>query len=197
MQAKLLRALQREIRRVGAERHIKVNARVIAATNRDLRAAVAAGSFREDLFFRLGAFVITVPPLRDRREDIPALVHDFVPRAAIRVNKEVDAVSVEAMAALMNYSWPGNVRELEHAIERAVIVARGTSLRLRELPPEVSQKARRRTPDDSSFDLQAQERATIERALERFQGNRKEAAEALRISTVTLWRKMKQYSLVA
>ena len=147
VQAKLLRALQeREIRRVGAERTIKVNARVVAATNRDLRAAVAAGTFREDLYFRLGAFVITVPPLRDRREDIPPLVHDFVRRAAARVKKDVQNVSAEAMTALMNYGWPGNVRELEHAIERAVIVARGASIRLRELPPEVSQKP---SPTDS------------------------------------------------
>jgi DNA-binding NtrC family response regulator len=198
VQAKLLRALQeREIRRVGAERTIKVNARVVAATNRDLRAAVAAGTFREDLYFRLGAFVITVPPLRERREDIPALVYDFVRRAATRVKKDVETVSAEAMTALMSYRWPGNVRELEHAIERAVIVARGASIRVRELPPEVSQKARQRASDDDSFDLEAQERATIERALERFRGNRKEAAEALKISTVTLWRKMKQYGLVA
>jgi DNA-binding NtrC family response regulator len=197
VQAKLLRALQeREIRRVGAERTIKVNARVVAATNRDLRAAVAAGTFREDLYFRLGAFVITVPPLRERREDIPALVYDFVRRAATRVKKDVETVSAEAMTALMSYRWPGNVRELEHAIERAVIVARGASIRVRELPPEVSQKARQRASDNESFDLQAQERATIERALERFRGNRKEAAEALKISTVTLWRKMKQYGLV-
>jgi DNA-binding NtrC family response regulator len=198
VQAKLLRALQeREIRRVGAERTIKVNARVVAATNRDLKAAVEAGTFREDLYFRLGAFVITVPPLRDRREDIPALVNDFVRRAATRVKKDVETVSSEAMTALMNYRWPGNVRELEHAIERAVIVARGASIRVRELPPEVSQKTRQRASDNDSLDLQAQERATIERALERFRGNRKEAAEALNISTVTLWRKMKQYGLVA
>jgi DNA-binding NtrC family response regulator len=196
VQAKLLRALQeREIRRVGAERTITINARVVAATNRDLRAAVAAGTFREDLYFRLGAFVITVPPLRDRREDIPPLVHDFVQRAAARVKKDVNAVSPDAMTVLMSYNWPGNVRELEHAIERAVIVARGTSIRVRELPPEVSQR-NRPSSDDDSFDLQAQERVTIERALERFRGNRREAAEALKISTVTLWRKMKQYGLV-
>jgi DNA-binding NtrC family response regulator len=196
VQAKLLRALQeREIRRVGAERTLKVNARVVAATNRDLRAAVAAGTFREDLYFRLGAFVITVPPLRERREDIPLLVHDFVRRAALRVKKDVQAVSADAMTALMTYSWPGNVRELEHAIERAVIVARGETIRPRELPPEISQKARQRVSDDS-LDLLEQERAMIERALERFRGNRKEAAEALKISTVTLWRKMKQYGLV-
>jgi DNA-binding NtrC family response regulator len=197
VQAKLLRALQeREIRRVGAERTLKVNARVVAATNRDLRDAVAAGAFREDLYFRLGAFVITVPPLRDRREDIPPLVNDFLKAAAARVKKDVKTVSADAMTALIDYSWPGNVRELEHAIERAVIVANGTSVRVRELPPEVSQKPRLRASDDG-FDLQAQERALIERALQRFRGNRRQAAEALKISTVTLWRKMKQYGLVA
>jgi transcriptional regulator with PAS, ATPase and Fis domain len=197
VQAKLLRALQeREIRRVGGERSIKINARVVAATNRDLRAAVDAGTFREDLYFRLGAFVITVPPLRDRREDIPPLVHNFLGRAASRMKKDVSAVSADAMSALMNYRWPGNVRELEHAVERAVILANTSSLRLRDLPPEITQKARPR-PGDDTLDLHEQERAAIERALERFDGNRRRAAEALKISTVTLWRKMKQYGLVA
>jgi transcriptional regulator with PAS, ATPase and Fis domain len=196
VQAKLLRALQeREIRRVGAERDIKINARVVAATNRDLRAAVEAGTFRQDLFFRLGAFVITVPPLRQRREDIPPLVHEFVRRTAARMKKDVRSVSADAMVALMNYSWPGNVRELEHAIERAAIVADGTTIDVRELPPEVTQATRRR-PGEDTLELETLERATIERALERFQGNRRQAAEALKISTVTLWRKMKHYGLV-
>jgi DNA-binding NtrC family response regulator len=195
VQAKLLRALQeREIRRVGAERNISINARVVAATNRDLRAAVEAGTFREDLYFRLGAFVITVPPLRERREDIPRLVHDFLRRAAMRMKKDVEAVSADAMTALMNYSWPGNVRELEHAIERAVIVARGVSIKVRELPPEVLQKGRMRASDDN-LDLKDKERVMIERALDRYRGNRRQAAGALKISTVTLWRKMKQYGI--
>jgi transcriptional regulator with PAS, ATPase and Fis domain len=195
VQAKLLRALQeREIRRVGGERTIKVEARVVAATNRDLRAAVAAGTFREDLYFRLGAFVIDVPPLRERTEDIPPLVHDFVRRAATRAKKDVVSVSPEAMTALMNYRWPGNVRELEHAIERAVIVTGGPSIRVRELPPEVSPKPVR-AASDGGFDLRAQERVMIERTLERFHGNRRDTAEALKISAVTLWRKMKQYGL--
>lgn len=195
VQAKLLRALQeREIRRVGAERSIKVNARVVAATNRDLRAAVEAGTFREDLYFRLAAFIINVPPLRDRREDIPPLVHQFLVRAAGRMKKDVATVSADAMSALMNYRWPGNVRELEHAVERAVILANGPSIRVRELPSEVTQKSRTRAGDDT-LDLQEQERVMIERALERFHGNRKQAADALKISPVTLWRKMKQYGL--
>ena len=196
IQAKLLRALQeREIRRVGGERSVTVRARVVAATNRDLRAAVAAGAFREDLYFRLGAFVITVPPLRERREDIPPLVHHFLVRAATRLKKTVSAVSAEAMAALMYYQWPGNVRELEHAVERAVILADGRSLKARDLPPEIAHADRR--PLGESLDLRAQERATIERALERFGGNRRRAADALAISTVTLWRRMKQYGLTS
>jgi DNA-binding NtrC family response regulator len=195
VQAKLLRALQeREIRRVGAERSIHVHARVVAATNRDLRAAVDAGTFREDLYFRLGAFIITVPPLRDRREDIPPLVHQFLVRAAARMKKDVRAVSADAMSVLMNARWPGNVRQLEHAIERAVILANGPSIRVRDLPPEVTETARPR-PGDDTLDLREQERASIERALARYGGNRRKAAAALKISTVTLWRRMKQYGI--
>jgi DNA-binding NtrC family response regulator len=197
VQAKLLRALQeREIRRVGAERSIRVHARVVAATNRDLRTAVEAGTFREDLYFRLGAFIIAVPPLRDRREDIPPLVHNFLVRAAARMKKDVSSVSADAMTALMNYRWPGNVRELEHAVERAVILANNPNIRVRDLPPEVTQKSRVRDGDDS-LDLQEQERLTIERALERFGGNRRKAAEALNISTVTLWRRMKEFGITS
>lgn len=197
VQAKLLRALQeREIRRVGGERVIKVQARVVAATNRDLRAAVDAGTFREDLYFRLAAFVISVPPLRDRRDDIPHLVQAFLTAAAARMQKDVSTVSSEAMAALMQAPWPGNVRELQHAVERAVILANTSSLRLRDLPPELSARARRR-PEDESLDLQHNEQRLIARALETHGGNRRRAAAALNISTVTLWRKMKQYGLSA
>jgi DNA-binding NtrC family response regulator len=195
VQAKLLRALQeREIRRVGGERTIKVNTRVVAATNRNLRAAVAAGTFREDLYFRLSAFVITIPPLRDRREDIPVLAHQFVQRAATRMEKDVRTVSADAMTLLVNYAWPGNVRELEHAIERGVILARGTTVNVRELPPEiVDGRAGIRTTD--TLDLKKNEQRLIRQALDKFKGNRKRAAEALKISPVTLWRKMKEYGL--
>ncbi len=199
VQAKLLRALQeREIRRVGGERTLKVNTRVVAATNRDLRAAVAAGTFREDLFFRLGAFVIEVPPLRERREDIPALVHEFLKQAATRMKRDVTGVSADAMTALMSYPWPGNVRELQHAIDRATILAQGTRIMLRELPPEVTRKSHSGTgAAGDTLDLQEQEQVTIERALKRFRGNRRQTAEALKISTVTLWRKMKRYGIEA
>ncbi len=194
VQAKLLRALQeREIRRVGAERTITVNARIVAATNRDLKAAVEDGTFREDLYFRLGVFVITVPPLRERREDIPPLVHNFMMRAAARMKKDVRAVSADAVSALMNYAWPGNVRELEHAVERAVILANGSSISRSDLPPEVMQHARSR--QNNALPLQAHERAAIEKALEKHKGNRRRAAASLNISTVTLWRKMKRHGL--
>jgi DNA-binding NtrC family response regulator len=103
-------------------------------------------------------------------------------------------VSADAMTALMSYRWPGNVRELEHAVERAVILANNPNIRVRDLPPEITQKPRSRSGDDT-LDLQQQEQIMIERALERFGGNRRKAAEALKISTVTLWRKMKQYGL--
>ena len=197
VQAKLLRALQEgEIRKVGGERSTKVNPRVIAATNRDLRAAVAAGSFREDLYFRLGAFVISVPPLRDRREAIPTLVHQFLGAAAKQMKKEVRGVSPEVMTLLMSYRWPGNVRELEHALQRAVILAHGPTITVRELPPEVRSGNADRVPDDS-LDLEEHERKAIRRALERFAGNRRRAAKALNISTVTLWRRMKKYGLAS
>jgi transcriptional regulator with PAS, ATPase and Fis domain len=195
VQAKLLRALQeREIRRVGGERTIKVNTRVVAATNRDLRAAVAAGTFREDLYFRLSAFVISIPPLRDRREDIPVLAHQFLQRAAARMEKDVRTVSAEAMTLLVNYEWPGNVRELEHAIERGVILARGTTVSVRELPPEILH-GRTEIRVTDTLDLKKNEERLIRQALEKFKNNRKRAAQALKISPVTLWRKMKEYGL--
>ena len=195
VQAKLLRALQeREIRRVGGERSIAVNPRVIAATNRDLKAAVAAGAFREDLYFRLGAFVIQLPPLRDRRDDIPLLAQAFVQRAAAQMEKDVRGVSADAMTVLVRHSWPGNVRELENAIERAVILARSATIAVRDLPPEVVEGVVRPRGGDT-LDLKANEERLIREALERFGNNRKQAAKALNISPVTLWRKMKEYAL--
>jgi DNA-binding NtrC family response regulator len=196
LQAKLLRALQQgEIRRVGSERIVRVNPRVIAATNRDLRAEVEAGRFREDLYFRLGAFVITVPSLRERQEAIAPLAQEFVRRAATRFKRDVRGIAPEAMTRLLSYDWPGNVRELEHAMERAVILASGKRIGPQDLPPEVRSRSRQRA--SPTFDLEQQERALIQQALERYKGNRRETAEALRISPVTLWRKIKRYKLDA
>jgi transcriptional regulator with PAS, ATPase and Fis domain len=196
LQAKLLRALQEgEIRRVGGERTIKVAPRVIAASNRDLRAAIKAGTFREDLYFRLGAFVITVPPLRERREAIPALVHEFCSRAAKRFGKDVPAIAPPALTRLVNYRWPGNVRELEHAVERAVVLTDAGVIQMAHLPLEITAGPERCLEDDT-LDLRRHERALIQQALEKFPHSRRRAAAALRISTVTLWRKMKEYGLL-
>ena len=152
--------------------------------------------FAVRIFIILSGFVITVPPLRDRREDIPRLVQVFLARSAKRTKKDVRAVSPDAMSALMDYRWPGNVRELEHAIERAVIVTRHPSIRLRDLPPEVANRTAPSPPDDS-LDLQVHEEALIRRALERYHGNRRQAARALNISSVTLWRRMKELGISA
>jgi formate hydrogenlyase transcriptional activator len=133
LQAKLLRVLQDgAFQRVGSPRTIRVDVRVIAATNRHLEAEVRQGRFREDLYYRLQVFPITVPPLRDRREDIPLLVHALVKKFNTKLAKTVDAISPDTMTVLQNYPWPGNVRELENVIERAVITTQGATLRLME-----------------------------------------------------------------
>jgi DNA-binding NtrC family response regulator len=196
LQAKLLRALEEgEIRRVGGERTIKVNPRVVAASNRDLRAEVAAGRFREDLYFRIGAFVIVVPPLRDRREAIPALAHEFVHRAAGRFGKDVRSISPQTMAHLVAYRWPGNVRELEHAIERAVILADDVVLQPAHLPAEIMSGDDRVATADGDLNVHDHERILIQQAVARFPRSRQRAAEALHMSKVTLWRRMKAYGL--
>ncbi|MDO8836579.1 MAG: sigma 54-interacting transcriptional regulator, partial [Vicinamibacterales bacterium] len=195
IQAKLLRALQEgEIRRVGSETSICARPRIIAATNRDLRAAVYAGGFREDLYYRLASFVIEVPPLRDHRESIPHMALAFLRSAASRFERDVRVITPEVMRLLVDYPWPGNVRELQHAIDRAVILATGTRITPRELPPDLLHQDGG-TPDSPSYDLDRRERDAIEQALARFGGNRRRTAAALNISTVTLWRRMKQYRL--
>ncbi len=131
IQAKLLRALQeKEFERLGSSRTITSDARIVAATNRDLKKMVAAGEFRRDLYYRLNVFPISVPPLRERREDIPLLVQYFLSKYSKRMKKNIDSVPPESMQALVNYGWPGNIRELEHLIERAVILSPGATLKL-------------------------------------------------------------------
>jgi DNA-binding NtrC family response regulator len=197
LQAKLLRALQeREIRRVGSETSIKASPRIVAATNRDLRAAVHAGTFREDLYYRLAAFVITVPPLRERRDAIPALAQELLHRASARFGKDLQGIAPDAMRVLLDYDWPGNVRELQHAVERAAILAAGPRITAADLPPELRLRDGG-VPLDPGFDLDEHERALIEKALAQFGGNRRRTAEALNISTVTLWRRIKQYGVRA
>ena len=129
MQVKLLRVLQeREFERVGGSQTVKVDVRLIAATNRDLPAAIAGGTFRQDLYYRLNVFPVTLPPLRERKDDIAPLVHYFVARYAAKIGRKITRVPHEAMQRLMAYPWPGNVRELENVIERAVILSPGAEL---------------------------------------------------------------------
>jgi DNA-binding NtrC family response regulator len=195
LQAKMLRTLENgEVRRVGSNRTIKVNTRIIAATNRDLLAEIAAGRFRQDLFYRLNSFVIQLPPLRENQESIPPLIGAFLQQSNNALHKQVTSITPEAMSALMNYSWPGNVRELKHAMERSVLVARGRSVRLLDLPLQIAMPA---APSDSehTLNLKENEKQFICMALEQTHGNRKEAAHTLNISLSTLWRKMKLYGL--
>ena len=193
VQAKLLRALElRQIRKVGGEADIRVHARVVAATNVDLPAAIDAGTFRRDLYFRLAGFEIHLPALRERREAIPILSYEFLKRAASAFGKKVISISPDAMSRLIHYSWPGNVRELKHAIERAVIVSTGAEIQVDALPEKGSQDAE--CPADN-LNLKQNERNLILQALLESKGNRSVAARNLNIDPATLWRKLKRYKI--
>jgi transcriptional regulator with PAS, ATPase and Fis domain len=200
LQMKLLRALQeREFERVGDSQTIKVDVRVIAATNSDLAKMVAEGSFREDLYYRLHVIPIQLPPLRERRDDIPVLVKHFLEKFAPGSQMQV---AQDAMRALMAYQWPGNVRQLENAIERAVALSAGRrEVEITDLPTEVQEIPQATsTPfvdfPDAGLDLPAYlaavERDLIRRSLDRTGGNRNKAAELLRIKRTTLVEKLKR-----
>ncbi|RMH43051.1 MAG: sigma-54-dependent Fis family transcriptional regulator [Deltaproteobacteria bacterium] len=205
LQVKLLRALQEEeVRPVGASVAVRVDVRVVAATVRDLDADVAAGRFREDLYYRLKVVPIELPPLRERREDIPALVDHFVRRYADKhatAGMPVRGVTREAMAVLVDYPWPGNVRELENAIERAMVLCDGPEITAELLEERLRRSARHPAvtadPDDLSIKKasRALERRLIAQALERTGGNRTNAAKLLEISHRALLYKIKEYGL--
>ena len=169
LQAKLLRVLQEgEFERLGNPTTMKVDVRVIAATNRHLEQTVKAGEFREDLYYRLNVFPILSPPLRDRKEDIPVIVNHFLKKYTVKVGKTIDTISNQAMSALQGYDWPGNVRELENVIERGIILANGKSLEVRDIPElRVAQKESLTTPSGT---LEEVERAHILRVLEETKG---------------------------
>lgn len=201
LQAKLLRALQEEeIRPIGESKPRRVDVRVIAATARDLEGEVRAGRFREDLFYRLDVLRVRVPPLRERREDIPLLVDHFLSRFGQSLGKPVREVSDEALGKLVAYPWPGNVRELENVLERAVILARSDRIGPRDLPPNVTAPAREAPREGApEFSLREARRvcetAAIERALAATGGNRTHAARLLGISHRALLYKLKEYEL--
>ena len=162
LQPKLLRVLQeQEFERLGSTRTKRVDVRVVAATNRNLEDMVAAGTFRNDLYYRLNVFPVTLPPLRERPEDIPPLVRYFVQKFARRMNRRIETIPADAMMALSRYAWPGNVRELENAVERAVILTSGPTLRV----PMSEFRDRPVVPSASVATLEATEREAILRAL--------------------------------
>jgi len=193
LQAKLLRAIQeKEVKPVGSTDRISIAVRVIAATNRDLETAVRQGQFRQDLFFRLNVVQIKLPPLRERKSDIPLLVNTFLEKFSEA--GRVRAISEEAMARLIAYDWPGNIRELENAIERAVALGSGPILHVGDLPSGLHYAAGDRMPQtDELMPLEELERRAILRALREAGGDKLAAARLLGIGKTTLYRKLKQY----
>ena len=198
MQVKLLRALQeREIRRVGENRSRPFDVRILAATNRDLAQDVAAGAFRQDLYYRLKIVELHVPPLRDRRDDILPLARVLLADAAARMKRKVSGLSPRAADQLLRYVWPGNVRELENAMERAVALARGRRIELEDLPEEVRQAVPKPVVADGRvLPLEEVERDYILAALALNGGNQRRTADQLRIGSATLYRKLKRYGRI-
>ena len=192
-QAKLLRVLESgEIERLGSSRTRQVDVRVISATNTDLPAACASGQFREDLLFRLNTVEIHVPPLRERREDIPALAIHFLRRYATRYRREISGIEASTLQVMAHYAWPGNVRELEHTMERSVLMCRGREI----LPADLGLNLQRPQAQNlEDLSLEAVEALLIKKALSRFQGNVSQAADALGLSRGALYRRMEKYGL--
>ena len=201
LQAKLLRVLEeREIQRVGGTAAIAIDIRVIAATNRDLESAVQEGGFRADLFYRLAAFPLVIPPLREHREDIPLLAAQFLKDHAEREGESIRGISPAALQRLLGYDWPGNVRELRNAIERAVLLETTDRLQVSNLPHQLSAlaptPARPGGPGQPPLSMQEAERQAIVRALEVSRSNITRAARILDIDRTTLHRKLKKYNLL-
>jgi len=198
MQVRLLRVIQeKEFIRVGGTEPIAIDVRFIAATNRNVQEAIEAGAFRQDLYYRLAVVTLSLPPLAERRDDIPTLVHFFLKKHAERMGKKVDTISPEVMELLSGYGFPGNVRELENIIERGVALAKGQTLETSHLPDDlkkmrlkVFRRGAGRIPS-----LDDQEKAYIQWVLEEADGNRSRAAAMLGIDRVSLWRKLKRYGI--
>jgi PAS domain S-box-containing protein len=198
IQVKLLRVLQEhEIRRVGESKNRKVDVRLVAATNKDLRKLVADGTIREDFFYRIHVFEIRLPPLRERREDIPLLVDHFIHELCQAKGRSVDGIARDALQLMMDYHWPGNVRQLRNAIEHACVTVAGDKISYLDLPPELRDPHGTSLADISN-DLSAEERDERDRILEALRqtgGNRTKAADLLGTSRVTLWKKIGRYAI--
>jgi transcriptional regulator with PAS, ATPase and Fis domain len=200
LQVKLLRVLQeREFRPVGSNRVIRPNFRLICATNLDVEKAMAEGKLREDLYFRINTVTLSIPPLRDRPEDVPLLAEHFMQVFRSRHNRAVEGIHPEAMRVLLRYRWPGNVRELEHVIERGVIVAEGPQVMTDDLSPVVNSSDRQ--PPSSTFTIPPHhtlaeiEKLAILQTLERTSGNKRKAAHILGVYRPTLYSKLRKYHL--
>jgi transcriptional regulator with PAS, ATPase and Fis domain len=191
MQTKLLRFLQEhEIKRVGGTESIKVDVRVIAAANQSLDPLVKIGKFREDLFDRLNVVSITLPPLRERKEDIPLLANHFLQKFSEENKKNISHISPEALEVLLEYSWPGNVRELEHTLERAVIFSTRPMILPEDLPKKIFEemKGPEPLPISKLLPLKEIEKRYVLQVLEETKGNKKKASEILGIDRTTLYR---------
>jgi len=191
-QARLLRVLQSgELERVGSSRTIKVDVRVLSASNADLNAEVAAGRFRADLLYRLNAIEIHLPPLRDRREDIPPLASYFLSNYAVKYRKQAAAFEPAAMRAMLEHDWPGNVRELQHAIERAVLLAQGDKIQASDF----ALRGPRTAPRLEELSLEQVESLLIRKAMARYEGNVSKTANALGLSRSALYRRLDRYGI--
>ncbi|MFH0953849.1 MAG: sigma-54 dependent transcriptional regulator [Verrucomicrobiota bacterium] len=197
-QVKILRVLEeRKFERVGGQETVEVDVRLIAATNRDLKKLVEEGKFREDLFYRLYVVVIHIPPLRDRREDIPMLLQHFLQELLRENQKKIEGITPEALDILTSYPWPGNVRELRNVMERMVVLSRGDKLTVRDIPAGVRDSAQHRGAalPRGGVSLEEAEKQLILNALQAHGGNRTQAAAQLGISRRTLHRKLNEYGL--
>ena len=193
LQAKLLRVLETgEFERVGSSRTRRVNVRILSATNADLGEELAAGRFRQDLLYRLNTIEIRLPPLRDRRSDIPLLAQFFLRQHAERYRKQLTGFEDSALQVLLDHPWPGNIRELDHAVERAVLMSRGSAVRAEELGLRPAPEGPPRLDDMS---LEEVECFLIKKALARFEGNVSRAADALGLSRSALYRRLQRYGL--
>lgn len=196
LQAKLLRFLQeREIKRVGSTDSVRLNVRVIAATNRDLETLVREGKFREDLFYRLTVVAIPLPPLRERKDDIPLLAEHFLAKYARQNKKQISHISPEAMVLLCAHDWPGNVRELEHVIERGVALTGSPVLLPEDLPAKLRKEAGEAASSGQSLTLRELERQHIQRMLRVAGGNKTLAAQLLGVHRRTLYRLAERYQI--
>ena len=201
MQVKLLRVLQeREYEPLGATHTIKANVRILAATHHELLDMVRQGAFREDLYYRLHVVKIILPPLRERREDVPLLIDHFLEQFNVRMGKNISGVSDDVLRCLMEYTFPGNVRELENIIEHACVLCRTRRIETEHLPPEIretfeSPPEKTPLPTDSLPVLQSTEIQLIRKTLAKHGGNRLEAARELGLHKTTLWRKMKRHGI--